>query len=83
MRESWPALFRVHFRSEVIVLCVRWYLRYPLSYRDLEEMMAERRIGNRSLDDCPLGFVLRANSKSADSTGDGFGGRLQNDAKIR
>jgi len=26
----------------VIVLCVRWYLRYPLSYRDLEEMMAER-----------------------------------------
>jgi len=24
------------------VLCVRWYLRYALSYRDLEEMMAER-----------------------------------------
>jgi transposase-like protein len=22
--------------------CVRWYLRYPLSYRDLEEMMRER-----------------------------------------
>jgi IS6 family transposase len=43
MRESRPALFRGrHFRSEVIVLCVRWYLRYPLSYRDLEEMMAER-----------------------------------------
>ena len=43
MHESRPALFRGrHFRSEVIVLCVRWYLRYPLSYRDLEEMMAER-----------------------------------------
>src|SRR6202050_5509697 len=43
MRETRPALFRGrHFRSEVIVLCVRWYLRYPLSYRDLEEMMAER-----------------------------------------
>ena len=26
----------------MIVLCVRWYVRYPLSYRDLEEMMAER-----------------------------------------
>ena len=26
----------------MIILCVRWYLRYPLSYRDLEEMMAER-----------------------------------------
>jgi transposase-like protein len=24
------------------LLCVRWYLRYALSYRDLEEMMLER-----------------------------------------
>ncbi len=31
-----------HFESEIILLCVRWYLRYALSYRDLEEMMAER-----------------------------------------
>jgi hypothetical protein len=43
MRESKPTLFRGrHFRSEIIVMCVRWYLLYPLSYRDLEEMMAER-----------------------------------------
>ena len=43
MRERQSALFRGrHFRSEVIILCVRWYLRYPLSYRDLEEMIAER-----------------------------------------
>ncbi len=28
--------------SEIILLCVRWYLRYSLSYRDLEEMMLER-----------------------------------------
>ena len=27
------------FPEEIIVLCVRWYLRYCLSYRDLEEMM--------------------------------------------
>jgi len=26
----------------IIILCVRWYLRYSLSYRDLEEIMAER-----------------------------------------
>jgi len=26
----------------VILLCVRWYLRYKLSLRDLVEMMAER-----------------------------------------
>src|SRR5215469_10842797 len=31
-----------HFQAEIILLCVRWYLRYPLSYRDLEEMLAER-----------------------------------------
>jgi IS6 family transposase len=31
-----------HFEGEIILLCVRWYLRYRLSYRDLEEMMAER-----------------------------------------
>ena len=31
-----------HFEDVVIVLCVRWYLRYSFSYRDLQEMMAER-----------------------------------------
>jgi len=31
-----------HFEARIILLCVRWYLRYALSYRDLEEMMAER-----------------------------------------
>jgi transposase-like protein len=31
-----------HFDRDVIVLCVRWYLRYKLSFRDLVEMMAER-----------------------------------------
>jgi hypothetical protein len=31
-----------HYQGEIILLCVRWYLRYALSYRDLEEMMRER-----------------------------------------
>ena len=31
-----------HFDRSVILLCVRWYLAYNLSLRDLEEMMAER-----------------------------------------
>jgi len=31
-----------HFDRDVIILCVRWYLRYKLSLRDLVEMMAER-----------------------------------------
>jgi transposase, IS6 family len=43
VQKNRPVLFRGrHFQEEVIVLCVRWYLRYSLSYRDLEEMMAER-----------------------------------------
>jgi transposase-like protein len=31
-----------HFDPEVIILYVRWYLRYKLGFRDLVEMMAER-----------------------------------------
>jgi transposase-like protein len=31
-----------HFDREIIVLCVRWYLRYKLGLRDRVEMMAER-----------------------------------------
>ncbi|NIB40335.1 IS6 family transposase [Pseudomaricurvus alkylphenolicus] len=31
-----------HFRREMILQCVRWYLAYGLSYRDLEEIMEER-----------------------------------------
>jgi transposase-like protein len=33
-----------HFDREIIVLCVRWYLRYKLRSRDLFQMMAERGI---------------------------------------
>ena len=37
------ALFKGRqFDQEIIVLCVRWYLPYKLSTRDLVEMMAER-----------------------------------------
>ncbi len=35
--------FKGHrFEKDFILLCVRWYLAYPLSYRNLEEMMLER-----------------------------------------
>ncbi|KWC25673.1 hypothetical protein WL48_29005 [Burkholderia ubonensis] len=33
---------RLHYPLDVILLCVRWYIAYPLSLRHLEEMMAER-----------------------------------------
>ena len=32
------------FPADVIVLAVRWYLRFCLSYRDVEELLAERGI---------------------------------------
>jgi putative transposase len=37
-------LKRLHYPVEVILLCVRWYVAYSLSSRNLEEMMAERGI---------------------------------------
>jgi transposase-like protein len=33
-----------HFDQEIVVLCVRWYLSFKLSYRDLVSMMSERGI---------------------------------------
>ena len=35
--------FKGHrFEKNIILTCVRWYLAYPLRYRNWEEMMAER-----------------------------------------
>jgi transposase-like protein len=31
-----------HFERDVILWGVRWYVAYPLSYRQIEEMMEER-----------------------------------------
>ena len=31
-----------HYQPDIILLTVRWYLRYSLSFRDLVEMMEER-----------------------------------------
>jgi hypothetical protein len=38
-----PALFKWrHFEADIILCAVRWYLRYALSYRDVEELLRER-----------------------------------------
>src|ERR1700730_16000900 len=38
-----PAMFKWrHFEPEIIVCAVRWYLRFSLSYRDVEELLVER-----------------------------------------
>jgi putative transposase len=31
-----------HFVKDIILTCVRWYVAYPLSYRQVEELMQER-----------------------------------------
>jgi transposase, IS6 family len=33
-----------HFEAKIIVVGVRWYLRYRLCLRNLEEIMAERNL---------------------------------------
>ena len=33
-----------HFEKDMTLTCVRWYLAYPLSYRQFEEMMQEREV---------------------------------------
>ncbi|UIN15941.1 IS6 family transposase [Yersinia ruckeri] len=38
------AFKRLHYPVDIIAQCVRWYLAYALSLRNLEEMMAERGI---------------------------------------
>ena len=46
---STPSLFKWrHFLPENILLNVRWYCRYPLSYRNLEEMMQGTGCGSGS-----------------------------------
>src|SRR5918997_645748 len=43
MKSSRPPLFRKRqFEPVIIVTCVRWYLRFPLSARDVEALIAER-----------------------------------------
>ena len=43
--EAFAELFKGrHFNHEIVTLCMRWYVTYKLSYRDLVEMMAERHV---------------------------------------
>jgi transposase, IS6 family len=66
-----PALFRGRrFEDVIILLWVRWYLRYSLTYRGLEEITPER---NLSVDHVTIWrWVQRlcAHSESANSPRD-------------
>ena len=58
-----------HFDREVIVLCVRWYLRFKLSYRDLVEMMAERGLPLAHTTIMRAGCTIMRRSSNAAGTG--------------
>ena len=40
----------MRFPIDVILVCIRWYVAYPLSYRHLEEIMEERGVGRSFVD---------------------------------
>ena len=68
MSQNRSVLFRGrHFEELIIILCVRWYLQYSLSYRDLEEMMAERGLSVDHVTVWALGAALCAHFESAAS----------------
>jgi len=43
-----PIYRRRRFDAEIIELCVRWYITYRLSYRDLVAMMADAALSYRT-----------------------------------
>jgi len=50
---------RLRFPMEVILVCIRWYAAYPLSYRHIEEMMEERGVvvGHSSINRWSIRFL--------------------------
>ena len=48
-----------HFQRDIILWAVRWYCKYGISYRELQEMLAERGV-NVDHSDLPLGSALCA-----------------------
>jgi hypothetical protein len=47
-----------HFEASLILQAVSWYLRYPLSYRDIEELFLERGLDGASLSLCHQGISI-------------------------
>jgi hypothetical protein len=54
-----------HFDAGIIVLCIRWYLQYKLSYRGLADMMAERGYRSRRVPFCAGSSTTIPSSRSA------------------
>jgi hypothetical protein len=57
-----------HFEGEMVLWAVRWYCRYGISYRDLEQMMTERGVA------VDPGFPTRISYDGGDQTSQVPGG---------
>jgi transposase-like protein len=57
----------MRFPKEIILLCIRWYVAYPLNYRNLEEMMHERGVyvDHSSVSRWAVKFLPRVQIRSA------------------
>ena len=53
-----------HFQKEIILWGIRWYVAYPMSYHQLEEMMSERGL-SRSLHPQPVGHYVCPGDREA------------------
>ena len=67
-----PRLFKWrHYEPQMILLYLRWYVRYSLSYRDLEEIMTERGLlvshTTISAGSCTILLLLRRNAEPGSS----------------
>ena len=61
-----PAIFKWRQTEPELILCaVRWYLRYSLSFRDVEELLRERGPGSGPHDNLALGAALRSRTGGA------------------
>ena len=62
-----------HFGGEIVLWAVRWYCRYGISYRDLEQMMAERGVSVDHSNHLPMGAEVRARDREVGCAGTGAG----------
>src|SRR5580700_7457167 len=60
-----------HFDREIVVLCVRWYLLFSLSFRDLIEMMAERGLSMAHRQSCAWCIIMFLSSNAAGTSSRG------------
>ena len=61
-----PAIFKWRQTEPELILCaVRWYLRYSLSFRDVEELLRERGLEADHNDHLALGPALRSRTGGA------------------